>query len=567
MTTTQDTPPATPVSVSATPVLVVRPRSGPHTDPQRVSYRLLRVIPLILVLTLVAVLYGVNLHGYPEFSKEDEGTYFSQAWMVANQGVLAPYTYWYDHPPVGWIQIAVFLTPLQWVWGGDGIPVQTAARGMMTLLAVVSAALIYKIAGNIGLPKYVALVAPLVWALSPVTVYFGRQIFLDNISLVWLLACFVLVTGKPRLHYHVAAGAAFGMAVLSKETTAVALPAILVTLWMFSWARTRAFSFVGFLGIGGFLVSGWVLFAIVKNELLPGAGHVSLWEAVVWQLHDRKGVGFLFTDGSGANNTMEMLWLGHDPYLIIAGMLLSFVGLIFRQSRGIALVPVLYLIVALRGGYLPEMYIITPLPFFALIVVYLTWKLWHIADLRCRGSIKWTGRAVIAGLVAASMSVVAPSWAAGATRAVSENHNVPYQEALAYVDANLPRDTTVLTGNNSWNDLVKMGWSGDGWSGPLWYVKLDRDPVARAENLPDGWEDVDYIFLDRGMEVFVGGEILSEEEAPLANAALSHSELVKAWGPVGSQVRLLKVNPDMDPVDPEWMRLHPDQAPTATIAP
>jgi hypothetical protein len=531
-------------------------------------YRLLREIPLTLVLTFVAILYGVNLHGYPEFSKEDEGTYFSQAWMVASQGVLAPYTYWYDHPPVGWIQMAALLTPFQWVWGGDGIPVQTAGRGMMTLIAVVSAAMIYKIAGNIGLPKYVALAAPLVWALSPVTVYFGRQIFLDNISLVWLLASFVLVTGKPRLHYHVAAGAAFGMAVLSKETTIVALPAIMVALWVFSWARTRAYSLVGFLGTGGFLVSGWLLLAIVKKELLPGGGHVSLWEAVVWQLHDRKGVGFLFTDGSGANNTLEMLWLGHDPYLIIAGMLLSVVGLIFRQSRGIALVPVLYFIMALRGGYLPEMYIITPLPFFALVIVYITWKLWHIAGLRCRGAIKWTGRAVVAGLVAASISVVAPSWAAGVTRAVSENHNRPYQEALAYVEANLPRDTTVLTGNNSWNDLVKMGWSGDGWSGPLWYVKLDRDPVARAENLPDGWwEDVDYIFLDRGMEVFVGGDILSEEEAPLANAALSHSELVKAWGPVGSQVRLLKVNPDMDPVDPEWMRLHPDEAPTAAITP
>jgi 4-amino-4-deoxy-L-arabinose transferase-like glycosyltransferase len=566
MTATPDIAPTTPDIAPTTPVQVVRPSSRPQVDFQRLSHRLRRVIPLALVLFLVAVLYGVNLHGYPEFSKEDEGTYFSQAWMVANQGVLAPYTYWYDHPPVGWVQMAILFMPLQWVWGSDGIPVQTAGRGMMTLLAVVSAALIYKIAGNIGLPKYVAIMAPLVWALSPVTVYFGRQIFLDNISLAWLLACFALVTGKPRLHYHVAAGAAFGMAVLSKETTAVALPAILVALWVFSWARTRAFSFVGFLGIGGFLVSGWLLFAIVKNELLPGAGHVSLWEAVVWQLHDRKGVGFLLTDGSGANNTLEM-WLAHDPYLIIAGMSLSVVGLLFRQSRGIALVPVLYFIVALRGGYLPEMYIITPLPFFALIVVYLAWKLWCIADLRRRGAIKWGGRAAVAGLVAASMSIVAPSWAAGFTRAVSENQNLPYQEALAYVDANLPRDTTVLTGNNSWNDLVKMGWSGDGWSGPLWYVKLDRDPVARGEKLPDGWEDVDYIFLDRGMEVFVGGEILSEEEAPLAHAALSHSELVEAWGPIGSQVRLLKVNPDMDAVDPEWMRLNPDQAPTATITP
>jgi hypothetical protein len=566
MTATPDTAPATPDVAPTTPVKAVRPSSRPQVDSQRLSYRLLRVIPLALVLTLVAVLYGVNLHGYPQFINDDEGTYFAQAWAVANQGVMAHYTYWYDHPPVGWIQLAVLLTPLQWIWGGDDLPVQTAGRGMMTLIAVISAALLYKIARNMGLSESAALVVPLLWALSPMTIFYGRQIFLDNISMVWLLACFALITGKPKLHYHVAAGAIFGMSVLSKETAAVALPAILVTIWVFSWPKTRAFSFVGFLGTGGLLVSGWLLFAVIKNELLPGAGHVSLWEAIAWQLHGRGGAGFMFTDGSGANNILKE-WLGHDPYLVTAGMLLSFVGLFFRQSRGVALVPVLYLIVALRGGYIPAMYIITPLPFFALIIVYLTWKLWHAVGSRSWKAVLWPGRAIVATLVAVSVFIITPSWAAESNRAVTENQNVAYQEALAYVNANLPRDTTVLTDDNTWNDLVKMGWSGDGWSGPLWHFKLDRDPVAQAENLPNGWEDVDYILLGRAMEVFVGGEILSSENAPLAHAALSHSELVEAWGPVGLQVRLLKVNPDMDPVDPHWMRLHPDQAPTATIAP
>ncbi|WP_197061945.1 glycosyltransferase family 39 protein [Sinomonas humi] len=478
---------------------------------------------------------------------------------------MAHYTYWYDHPPGGWIQLAVLLRPLQLIWGSNAFPVETAGRGMMTLVAIVSAALIYKVARNLGLPKSVSLVAPLVWALCPLTINLGRQIFLDNISMVWLLACFALVTGKPKLQYHVAAGAAFGVAVLSKETAAVALPAALAALWTFSWTRTRAFSFVGFLGTGAFLITGWVLYAAIKNELLPGAGHVSLWDAIVWQLHGRGGAGFLFTDGTGANVLLKG-WLGQDPYLVIVGMLLSFVGLFFRRLRGIALVPVMYLVVALRGGYIPGMYIITPLPFFALAIVYLAWKLWHVASLRAR-AIRWTARGVIAGLITASVLAVGPSWAAVSVSAVTENQNAPYEEALAYVDAHLPRDTTVLTDDDTWNDLVKMGWSADGWSGPIWHFKLDRDPVARAKNLPGGWQDVDYILLGRPMETFVGTEILSQKNAPLAYAALSHSEVVKAWGPAGRQVRLLKVNPNMKPVDPEWMRLHPDQAPTASITP
>ncbi|MCH6468625.1 hypothetical protein [Sinomonas terrae] len=212
------------------------------------------------------------------------------------------------------------------------------------------------------------------------------------------------------------------------------------------------------------------------------------------------------------------------------------------------------------------MYIITPLPFFALTIVYLTWRLWHAASLRAP-AIRWTARAVIAALVSASLVVITPSWAPVSANALTENQNVPYEEALAYVDAHLPRNTTVLTDDDSWNDLVKMGWSANGWSGPIWHFKLDRDPIAQTENLPGSWKDVDYILLSRPMEVFVGTPILSQKEAPLAYAALSHSELVKAWGPVGLQVRLLKVNPDMNPVDPEWMRMHPDRAPTAAISP
>ena len=42
---------------------------------------------------------------------DDEGTYLAQAWAVQHGQGLAHYTYWYDHPPLGWIQLA----GLSWV--------------------------------------------------------------------------------------------------------------------------------------------------------------------------------------------------------------------------------------------------------------------------------------------------------------------------------------------------------------------------------------------------------------------------------------------------------------------
>src|SRR5687768_3254695 len=39
---------------------------------------------------------------------DDPGTYTWQAWAVLEGKGLAHYTYWYDHPPLGWIQIALY---------------------------------------------------------------------------------------------------------------------------------------------------------------------------------------------------------------------------------------------------------------------------------------------------------------------------------------------------------------------------------------------------------------------------------------------------------------------------
>ena len=58
------------------------------------------------LLLVVLTVQGWNIAGYPTVS-DDEGTYLAQAWALQHGLGLAPYTYWYDHPPFGWMQIAV----------------------------------------------------------------------------------------------------------------------------------------------------------------------------------------------------------------------------------------------------------------------------------------------------------------------------------------------------------------------------------------------------------------------------------------------------------------------------
>ena len=115
-------------------------------------------------------------------------------------------------------------------------------------------------------------------------------------------------------------------------------------------------------------------------------------------------------------------------------------------------------------------------------------------------------------------------------------------DALAYVDANLSRDTTVLTDDDTWNDLVQLGWSSERWRGPIWHFKLDRDPESRTY-LPDGWRDIDYVLLGPPMSWMVGTINISAEGSPQVWEALQNGTVVEAWGRPGPyQIRLIKVN-------------------------
>ena len=60
---------------------------------------------------------------------DDEGTYASQAWSVTHLRALAPYTYWYDHPPLGWLVLSAALEPFARMAGVNGSLEEARAWG------------------------------------------------------------------------------------------------------------------------------------------------------------------------------------------------------------------------------------------------------------------------------------------------------------------------------------------------------------------------------------------------------------------------------------------------------
>ena len=84
--------------------------SSDATPRRRVSAwrsRLGDALWLLPPLLIGLIVNAINLGGSPQ-RIDDEGTYAAQAWSIANLGELTHYTYWYDHPPLGWIQIAAW---------------------------------------------------------------------------------------------------------------------------------------------------------------------------------------------------------------------------------------------------------------------------------------------------------------------------------------------------------------------------------------------------------------------------------------------------------------------------
>jgi 4-amino-4-deoxy-L-arabinose transferase-like glycosyltransferase len=488
---------------------------------------------------LIALVHVTNIGSWPLFF-DDEGTYVAEAWAVYMRGDLAHYTYWYDHPPGGWLQLAAFFAPLNLLGVDSSVLV---GRYVMVIYTMVTSGLIFKLCRNLGLRFPTAVASMLIWGLCPLVVFEARQVMLDNMATAWLLGAFVCATSRRQyLSRHLLAGVCFAVAILSKETTVILAPALLYALWTHCYKATRWFSVMASVLMTMLLVSIYPLFALLKSELVSGPGHVSLQDALAFQLVSRTGSGSIFDPTSVAYDTVRS-WLFYDRILLIGGLAAGVVCLALRNVRVIGLSLLILGVVALRpGGYLPLMYVIAVLPFAAVAVAGVgQWLFDQLA--RVRVGRAQAGRVVASVLAVAAVVSVGAQWATKNADALTDRPNDSYYQALHYVKDNLDRSSGILVDDSYWNPLVDAGWSSDGWHGAIWYFKLDLDPVARESDLQNGWKDIDYILVNDVMVQNFDG--LSK--LPQLSDAYRHSHVLKQWGSGQNQVQLRRINERMVP--------------------
>ncbi|MHB8294043.1 MAG: ArnT family glycosyltransferase [Acidimicrobiales bacterium] len=513
---------------------------------------------LAALLAVIGVVHGVNM-GHSPAPIDDEGTYVSEAWAVEAHGTLAPYTYWYDHPPLGWIQLGGWAL----VTSAFSAASHTvaSARSFTLIADLASASMLYVLARRLDYRRPAAAAATLLFTLSPLAVVYQRYVYLDNIAMPWVLAAFALaLSPKRRLWAYAGAGACFAIGVLSKETFLLLMPALVWQIWRATKGRTAGFCLTAFFSVTALFGLMYPLYAALRGELVPGKGHVSLIGAVEFQLFQRHASGFFWNPTSVAHQQV-MSWLALDPWLVGTGAALLPVAFAVPKLRPISFGLLTGVLVLLRPGYLPWPFIISLLPFAALVIAGLADVAYGRRQARsstpgwgspaagngARGSVterpyllhpRPLGTLAVASVLAV---LVLPGWWSKDRYQMTANNTVAFDQAEAWVEGHVPHRQVVAVSNTMWLDLVNHGFAPNR---VIWFYKINTSqPTNRpslARPVVKNWTGVDYIVEGPQIRQALADKAQSTNQAALA---VRHSVVVASFGSGGNLTQVRKVVP------------------------
>ncbi len=544
------------------------------------------VIMVAALLSIAGLAHAINMFHLPYY-ENDEGTYMAQAWAVVREGRLAPYTYIYDHAPLGWLQIAAW-TALTGGFHTFGM-VDNSGRVFMLVLQVASTYLVYRIARTVSGSATAAMVAGLLFALSPFAIYYHRRVLLDNITTFWmLLAILLLVAEHLSLRRVWLSALALAFSILSKEVTVFLIPVLAYLVFIRADRARRTFAVVGWIAIVLTVSSEYVLLALLKGEFFPyhvlmppgatgpiGHGllaalrwqaslvlggahdHVSLMSTLQWQAGRGKDGGIVNPQSKFWQVAAE--WVRDDPLLVVGGMACALASvLMIKRHRVIGVLGLttfaLWAFYA-RGGEVLDFYLVPEIPLLAL----------NIALIMALGL-----RAVAPGTVAARMLRLGPRGHRGVALAVAAlcvaglagGYTSPrlgfaadpltlwdkpqtnaQQRALAWVERHIPPRSSVIIDDYMWADLHATARP---YPRAHWYWKVDEDKAIGSGVFHNNWRNIDYIVATPQLLYNTRAEHLTLVAAALAHATrLAHFD-TDAWA-----VDIYQVHNAI------WYRAHP----------
>lgn len=491
------------------------------------------------VLLILSLISGAATHGYHVFKYPlyitDEGIYVQQAWAVLREGALSPYTYFYDHAPFGWLVMAAWANILPGQFEAFGNPINTV-RALMVVAHVISTGLLFAIVRRFCGSSAGAFLACFIFNFSPLAVYYQRQVLLDNLMVVWLLlAVYLVARNSDRVVTAIGAGLAFGLALVTKENAVFFVPAVAYMAHRYSTGPSRRFQ-TSFWWFGLTIpVAFYVLFAQLRNELLPSGlnfdlnapqrNHVSLLYTIWWQ-SNRTGV-------SGRELFIRLLensWMSRDPLILIGGVIAVGIVLMLwwndRSRTGYliaALMALGYGVYMARGSVLLDFYIVPMLPVLAMNVglVYGTMAKLVPRTLQV---------AVTTAIVGAALVVPGAYFLAYNTQNEVQVHDLyhlqvtPLQtQQIDWVRKNIPANSRIIIDDDIWTSLHDQE--------PYFprahsHFKAASDPAVRDKLFRKNWQNIDYIVMSNKMRQAMERNNTGGAEEWMLQAIDQHSERV-----------------------------------------
>lgn len=497
-------------------------------------FRYRDVFLVLAVLVFAGLTHGWNMTHFPYF-ENDEAAYFSQAWSFLSQGKLAPYTYWYDHAPFGWIFTSGWIA----VTGGlfrFGFSLNSA-RVFMLLIHLASTFLLYRAAKKITNSSMAAVLTIVLFSISPLAVYFQRRLLLDNLMTFWLLLSLdFILYAKQRFWFFLLSALFFGLATLSKENGIFFLPVFFVLVLTQSHPAQRLLVGFQWLATAGMVIAFYPLYAILNQELFPSGTllggvnpHVSLLQTLRAQASRGTGLPFWNTDSDFLYNYVA--WLNRDMYFIVGGTLAfliqAIVAIWHKPSRVIFFLTLSMLAFLMSGKLVINFYVIPLIPLFALCMSYTVALFINL--------ISWRKKLIQAILFLLVLASVGRHYAQNiSVQGMFKNDETTDQVlAIDWVKSHVPADSHIVMDYYGNLDLKNARFAGDPvFPNADWYWKVDFDPDIREKKLHNNSKNIDYILMTPQLFSDVHGYSFTK---PLTQDALKNSSEVAYFGPPYAQ--------------------------------
>jgi 4-amino-4-deoxy-L-arabinose transferase-like glycosyltransferase len=507
---------------------------------------------LVLAILIGGLTHGWNAFRYPLYIT-DEGIYSEQAWSVLREDRLTPYTYFYDHAPFGWLMLAGWVGPLPGQFWAFGNPINTG-RVLMVLVHMGSVFLLFEVVRRFSGSLSAAFLATFVFNVSPLAVYYQRQVLLDNLMVFWvLLGLYLIARRDGRVVSAMGSGFAFGLAMITKENALFLLPGFgyLMHRGISAQANRRfSMSFCWFAVAAPVAVYG--LLATIKNEMLPEgldfnlsrppADHVSLMYTLWWQVNRTPTT----SNGSAFADLLRGSWLFKDAYLLAVGTVATVVvlmlGLADRKRRapmlGAAVLALGYGFYLTRSVLL-DFYVVPLVPLLAL----------NIGLLYAHLTRRWkplAAGALTIGIMAVPLAQpngYLMSYNLQGKRQLADQYRLSLTDMqaaqVAWIRAHIPPSSRIITDDDIW---VTLHDGKPPYPNAHSHWKASADPDVRDKVFHSNWHRLDYVVMSNKMHLAMQQNNSNGAESWILAAVDQHGTRVWQASRGNVELEIVKIN-------------------------